>query len=262
MIDYQKLQLAHELASELARQNEFTFAIQVAIGYCGTINYMLKAYLIDEQYMHIDELITKLRGLVKQEPKYEIGQTVWFVVLSDNWNPIESTILQYDPLISKYFLAGTWFRENEIYPSKEALIEAQMEYWICLKNEEISTQESNMSMTSMHVNDALNYPSPKFEEITTKDNDMSEFTPLVFNCPFCSAKRSRRRPLLHCCNEYEFSLIRTKFEGEIKGFDCSESIRKHHELEDGEELCQHEAEPKINYSNPLNDICKKCGEFY
>jgi hypothetical protein len=56
-----------------------------------------------------------------------------------------------------------------------------------------------------------------------------------------------------------WSSLMAKEELKHKQSSCSESIRKHHELE---EECTHQSDGMIYTSSPPQNKCKKCGEFY
>jgi hypothetical protein len=129
MIDYDKLKTAHELAKEASKQREYTFAVQVAISYTGTINYMLKAYLIDEQYCFIDDLITKLQEFTQPKPKYETNQKVWYLIYSEEWIPLSGKIQRIDTKSFDCLVDGNLWPEDQLYTSRETLIDAQIEYW-------------------------------------------------------------------------------------------------------------------------------------
>jgi|SRR6185503_19117743 len=129
------------------------------------------------------------------KPKYQVGQKVWV----DNEGPeefwIDSYIEgQYGLIEVKDTIWKGYEIESKIFPTRESLIEAQISYWTCLKNEEISTRSDDMSMSSL----------------------------------------------------------------------CSESIRKHHKLED--DVCQHESDGKqygaIEWGGAPTFKCVSCGKFY
>ncbi len=120
MIDYEKLKLAHELAEECDMQIWFTASSRKDYGATAI--------------MDIDDLIAKITELTQPKPKYK---DAWY--LSDNGKL---------PLCTKVH-AGAYYAmcdETDIgalgktmYPSKEALIDAQIEYWQSLKSKDAAS---------------------------------------------------------------------------------------------------------------------------
>lgn len=234
MIDYEKLKVAHELANKISKERDYTVAIQCAINN-ECINYMIKAYEIDEQYLYIDDLITKLEELTTPKPKYKEGDFVWY--LSNNSELSRMAIdwvreeLEINSNQVVYATPNGMVIESALYPSKAALIEAQVVYWTSLKNEVISTRERNMSMTSIHTGDAFNYLNPPFQGLVKG-----------FVAPL---KKS------NCCGE-DVLYCET-------GWSVSKCSRCGKEYK---ESCQHESDGMIYRSIPPKNKCKKCGEFY
>lgn len=146
MIDYEKLKLAHELAYALSKDTGNRCDIKVSIyfgdkpifGYC---HYGSEPNFYES--MSIDDLIAKLQELTQPKPKYEIGQEVWFILDRNiHYQKID------DISKNKY---GEWtyesnclhLNEERLYPSRESLIDAQIEYWNSLKK---CQHESNGKM--------------------------------------------------------------------------------------------------------------------
>lgn len=77
------------------------------------------------------------KELTQPEPKYKIGQKVWFIHYTNAWIFLEGKIESIDN--DRYFTYGNWMNESELYPSKEALIQAQLEYWQSLKPKDAAT---------------------------------------------------------------------------------------------------------------------------
>ncbi|MFQ2987905.1 hypothetical protein ACKJL9_06345 [Legionella pneumophila] len=129
MIDYEKLKLAHELA------NKLNVKLWVNIAINAEESYPFVAWINQCNSKHeihcIDDLITKLKELTRPKPKYEIGQEIW--VLVDN-EPVKSDIYRIIEKTFEYRIDPYgWIHEDNIYPSREALIDAQIEYWHSLK---------------------------------------------------------------------------------------------------------------------------------
>jgi hypothetical protein len=148
MIDYEKLKIAHELCQ---KTEKYWFRADLGIDYKDLKFELYKT--VDnweeefEGEFSIDELISKLQELTKPEPKFKVEQEVWF--LTEEINDFDNgyiSVIDHDS-DEKYFVNGWWMKEEQIYPSKESLIQAQIEYWTCLKNNEKSTCLDNVSMS-------------------------------------------------------------------------------------------------------------------
>lgn len=156
MIDYEKLKLAHELCYKLPF-DIYSFDCW----YRGYATWYVFTYEDCEKINHehesedIDKLITKLQELTQEQPKakFKVGDEVW--VRSDK-DFIEGEIVSiefkkhrfiYD-INFDYIDSGIKCREpeDELYTTREALIEAQIEYWTCLLNQEKSTGSEDVSM--------------------------------------------------------------------------------------------------------------------
>lgn len=150
-IDYEKLKIAHELHFLYAKQNNCSPTFSMIINRNGG-NYPVKyeVGLKDNwglEYIDLDDLIAKLKELTQPKPKYEVGQKVW--VVDTYGQSYHTEIDDIDGSDGTYFInEERWYSEGEIYPSREALIEAQIEYWTCLKNEKKTTGYDDMSMTN------------------------------------------------------------------------------------------------------------------
>lgn len=179
MIDYEKLKIAHELAQKL--RDDYS-VVHYWVSYCNLDYFRLNDNLTSEikDFKSLDDLIIKLQKLTQPKSKYKVGQKVW--KLSDYYKPLQYIIEQVDESSEeKYTLYDydDWCQEDELYPTREALIDAQIDYWnskhcedgrhefiddytgynskcvhcekpefatSCLKNEEKSTRCEDMSM--------------------------------------------------------------------------------------------------------------------
>lgn len=133
MIDYDKLKLAHELMLESRKIAQKEFLKIGAKIEQATVDYIFKITDYDGMinYIDLDDLIKKLQELTqdKPKPKYEVGQEVW----GGYKNPLQFWVVSWD---GKEYLVkdkikqwSSSFSENELYPSKHALIEVQLRYW-------------------------------------------------------------------------------------------------------------------------------------
>lgn len=131
MIDYEKLKLVHELANK-----------------CGSsLHY---AYQNKEgthiSWVDLDQLILELRELTQpEEPKtkYAVDDIVW--ILDEDVNLCEFKVLDIDIISDPKYLCSSirrmkddviyvndyqnWYIEYQLYPTKQALIAAQIDYW-------------------------------------------------------------------------------------------------------------------------------------
>jgi hypothetical protein len=139
MIDYDKLKIAHELAEKYANTyNEFC-SVSVDF-YClnDPINYALRCLnFIVFSAENIDDLITRLKEMNeshKPKPKYEVGQKVWYFYEDEIRHDIVE-LIEYHEDCFIYTLVFGFFYEEFLFPSRETLIEYQIEYWNNLKHE-------------------------------------------------------------------------------------------------------------------------------
>jgi len=141
MIDYEKLAEAYELAEKYYNSTGISILIEVhiAIG-CRENDPEL---WIDKKYIpvnSIDEIITKLQELTKPEPKYEVGQETWMII-GDYPEIVKiDGIVQYE----NYWHYRTEYgslTEDELYPTKQSLIQAQIDYWQNLKHSQFANKE-------------------------------------------------------------------------------------------------------------------------
>lgn len=113
MIDYTKLKTAHELCEKLLAQDGSTMTICICHTPLGYRYIVTDGRLQQQGFDGIDGVITKLKELTQSEPKYKVGQSVWAIA---GGQPTEYI---YDDKIKDF----------DLYPTKAALIEAQIEYW-------------------------------------------------------------------------------------------------------------------------------------
>ncbi len=122
MIDYEKLKIAHELAIN----NKLRLVLTMSAEIYHELYIDGKIQLFDD----LDELINRLQELTKPKPKYKIYDKVWR--LNDEYKPRCVLIAHIDYDNDTHVYADTneeWWLEEQLYPSKEALIQAQLDYW-------------------------------------------------------------------------------------------------------------------------------------
>ena len=133
MIDYDKLKIAHELAQEYSNTKQVitiahTFWSDDSASYALLNGTDSDAEEIGDY--NIDGLISKLEKMTKTKPKqkYAVGDVVWWM---DSKGIYNFTITQkHLELIDEEIFDWS---EDELYPTREALIEAQIEYWLDLR---------------------------------------------------------------------------------------------------------------------------------
>ena len=138
MIDIEKLHTAKELIKPLSNIGWF-FRQYVKTCYDETETIEEVTYLLghpneyDEEFDDIDSLIKRLKELSKQYQPYNVGDKVWVVGISGGFH---STRIKKISGMGNYLLHGHFefvYTANNIYRSKEALIDAQISYWLSLK---------------------------------------------------------------------------------------------------------------------------------
>ena len=150
MIDWNKLKQAHELCLKSGYSFSFFFGGKDIRKMFGkdiiepnwTI-YDIESGPILFEGEDVNELIDKLQELMQPRPKYEIGQKVYlknvhniiFQAIITEWNGKEIYLIdRYNPDDDSYENFG--IHESCLFPTKESLIQAQIEYWQKLKYEQ------------------------------------------------------------------------------------------------------------------------------
>ncbi len=148
MINYEKLKIAHELARKYSRMTNSVVRISQSISYAfeGVICHSLStAFEGDKSYDTIDEIIEKLTELTappKPEPKYKVGQEVFYYVNKRiKQSRIKSIYCNPDGLTFWYKDELNNTEENDIFSSRESLVQSQIEYWQSLSEEKRDIDE-------------------------------------------------------------------------------------------------------------------------
>ena len=131
MIDYDKLEWAHELLAKAKIGMQHHITRSTITGVSSHI-FRLHHNYCDYAYSNLDALIAKLKELPQPEPKYKEGQKVWRISLTDLQTPLECMVVEskhYQGEILYRECDGYTFPESAFHPTKTALIEAQIEYW-------------------------------------------------------------------------------------------------------------------------------------
>jgi len=146
MIDYDKLKLAMDLAEKYSGQENKCMYIRTVFPFNSLVSntYTMNFGGINVQeigFNDIDELIARLQELTQRKSKYALGQKVLFRFHDNIWQVIIEG--------HKYHGRTLWYQTNigdvissRLYPSREALINAQVEYWSSLANSDESLANS------------------------------------------------------------------------------------------------------------------------
>jgi hypothetical protein len=136
MIDYEKLKLVHELAEKKFRVFRLDiFIIEGAIKSCSGLlhyDYDLDTAVFTNfiKFAYIEQLLGALEEITKSEPKYKIGEEVF--ILWDGY--IEEVRIVYKSSHDCYQIQSNdgsqlYRIEDEIFPTRQSLIEHQLQYW-------------------------------------------------------------------------------------------------------------------------------------
>lgn len=140
MIDYEKLKRAHELASILSVIDKYPVYISARLFHEFSMYRLQSRDIEDNEESHfekIDDLITKLEELTKPEPKFKVGQKVWWFARGCDEQLVESLVtevLNSDDgfsYLSRDMDDGGMggHSESKLYPTREALIQSQIAHW-------------------------------------------------------------------------------------------------------------------------------------
>jgi hypothetical protein len=183
MIDYEKLKLATDLNHKAGER----FVIQLNIYPNDLEFYTLIDTLGSHKkigYKNLDELIEKLQEITKPKAKYKIGQLIWcvdddysphsFVIESIDFDNNEQQVSYGEPNVT-----GCYWLESELFPTREALIEHQIQYWLNQRDYKIEFYPD--------LNDAQNN-QPQVDVDKCKHESDGLFllsNPLTFKCRKC-----------------------------------------------------------------------------
>jgi hypothetical protein len=149
MINYDKLKTAHELAFKLCQQTGMRVDVSIAcVGDSEYIDYILIDYESEDEdlFSTVDGLIQELTKRIKPEPKHKVGDEVWYLDVPINEIYLSQVLKVRD---REYVVDGDTngtksdFIESELYPTKEALIAAQIAHWQSLSEPEECQHEPN-----------------------------------------------------------------------------------------------------------------------
>lgn len=232
MIDYSKLKIAHELCI-----NTKYYCIEIVMGIMDSATFFLRN--CDDEgnnstlvhYSTLDNLILKLQELTQTKPKYKIGEKVFTVNSDLEIEEVEiSSILDIHTHMPYQDTYRDWHHENRLYPTKQSLIESQIEYWRDQLSEELE----------QHISP---YCEPLNKDEHCQVSGAKLATPKIEAVPY--------RPIFTA----EKILDSIKCEHGFSPRNCFECVMG---------ICQHESDDGL-YADPkwvARMRCKKCGEFY
>lgn len=156
MIDYEKLRRAHELCIS-GGDYYFTVDFGVPLGFIYLHDLSLDAKSPIIAFRSIDKLITKLEELTQPEiePKYKVGDVVWqagFCNEITSWVVAEVQPDDNHTYCYRHDNHSGWF-EHQLYPTREALIQSQIEHWQGLSEE--STRILSMQAVGEYVDSTI-----------------------------------------------------------------------------------------------------------
>jgi hypothetical protein len=142
MIDYDKRKIAYELAKKHADDKsikyEFIYSVKDNFGKIECIFSDGRDFMGNE--LAIDALIQQLKQLTKPEPKYKVGDTVFFINSPFiNMEVVSGVIEGFNDnagYLIKHSLYLTCRSEHGLFHTRESLIEHQIKYWAKLFEEE------------------------------------------------------------------------------------------------------------------------------
>jgi len=160
MIDYDKLKKAHDLSAKI--KSHYLVHITSNKGHEFTL-VDWKPDMADMTYKDLDDLLQKLQELTKPEPKFKIGQKLWYHIDVDIYSFKVDKIYFCDKAHDiMYSGEGDEMCETHCYPSKHSLIKAQIGYWQGLSldeaHKEIMENELNPRAVCHHESDGHVYP--------------------------------------------------------------------------------------------------------
>lgn len=251
MIDYEKLKLAHSLADKYCQDNKPRQMRTTSQYFEGKWKFYLdlkegEKILFDWEYDNIDDMLEQLQELTQEEepkPKYQRDDKVWtythgvikyWLVDSVTWEPSfnDYRVNLHEPMGKASLM------QSQLYPTKAALIEAQIAYWLKLDYDE--------QMLGILKGERV---CPQCNQLVFGDYD----------CPCCMA-----------APEYP-EIQPAPYVGNISVEKIQAAVDSSHvtaKFCTPVKECQHEDDGQL-YSSGYPDVlhgiswkCKKCGDFY
>jgi len=136
MIDFEKLKEAHKLCHKSGYWLDYNVegdeVSQIGIWKCTDAGGDIEC-ILGLNYVITKLKDLKLKELTQTEPKYKAGDKVWR--LDDEDWPTSLLICEIDTSSDEMYLDidGDWWMECQLYPTRESLIDAQINHWMKLK---------------------------------------------------------------------------------------------------------------------------------
>ena len=150
MIDYEKLQEAAEIA---IKDDRYYFTIGFGAYSKGSERLEITAFdshTAEEFYFDdIEGLLQKLKELTTPKPRYKVGQSLWYLDSQNIMSHLTVTKFYYCDEEDTYCYDNgvEWdscaFQESYLFPSRESLVEHQIQYWQSLKEQESCQHEGD-----------------------------------------------------------------------------------------------------------------------
>lgn len=132
MMDYKKLQLAHEL---LIKNDEYYLKILFSKN-IETDEYILSNHMKPKTYCFkdLDSLINKLKELNSPKPQFNVGDTIWFLDCEQEIHSLKVEEIIYDQgqektRYSQISTGNFVWSSTKLYASRDELIDSKIEYW-------------------------------------------------------------------------------------------------------------------------------------
>lgn len=297
MIDYEKLKEALNLASNLHER--------VSVEVCF-FKHLVPTYNLNQKdgcgYSgdNIDEVIDKLKELTKPKPKYNVGETVFAKEYNEYISSFTIDEVVYedgDYVYINYVDGGDFsdgendfnqYIEDDVYPSKESLIDSQISYWQSFKEEEERETPSISYDELQKAKDFFrqvgkkiveNHLDEEKEELQLIEEGTRVFYSIdnrIHEGVIDSLVTNDEGQKMYYVNDVndemhevlqkdlflsKQDLLRADIFGEAnKEFDAAVEEAFYASRE--EQKCEHESDGMIYTSNPPQNKCKHCGEYY
>ena len=272
MIDYEKLKVAMELATKI--NCYLSIELVHAHDSCGTSRMIIcfrESGCLNQSFDSIEDLIAKLQELTKPEPKYKLSDEVFIL----HHDMVQSLRIHKNPV---HYPAGYYYLtelgeiyEAVLFPTRQALIEHQIEYWRNQLEDEldqhvspycepttklepvpeneiilghISALQSEVNDLKWRMNEVCNTLSLK--EKTGWNRDQCEHGVPYDNCGACNKPVTENS----CDNVDTECMV------------CSKLNEPASISRDDVADCQHIPSRKLFLSDGGGFECIKCGEFY
>lgn len=194
MIDYDKLKIGQKIF--VIRRNKITddcAEFEISTEYVTKLEhksepydglfYCTKSKYCDlnierrrqDIYLSLNDALQAIKNLTQDKPKPKY-KDAWYV---QDGKIFKTVVRNQDGYVFGEFTDVSALGRT-MYPSKQALIESQIEYWASLKNEEISTKSEDIRKHCVHKFDG------KFYHAFTKDPcDIRNTMHFVCKCADC-----------------------------------------------------------------------------